>query len=114
MVPEIKQPKTPIDLFQEINRLATQIETRGETNKLKTPMELIAKINELKTPMEPVGEINNLKTPMDALVDLWISVSKFALPSLLEFLVLVLLDVLKDALEIHKMPLPSPMQCSKV
>ena len=46
-------------------------------------------------------------SPMDALVDLWISVLKSALPFLPEFSVLVLQDVLRDALEIHKMLIPA-------
>ena len=46
-------------------------------------------------------------SPMDALVDLWISVLKSALPFLPEFSALVLQDALRDALEIHEMLIPA-------
>ena len=93
--------KTRTELAQIIKEFKAPTELRGETNNLRTPMELAGKINVLETPTELIARISNLKPLLDALVDLWTSVSKSALPFLPESSVLVFLDVQKDALEIR-------------
>ena len=90
-----------MEVVAKINKLKTPMELVAKINNLITPMGLVAKINELKTPMGLAVKFNKLKTLMDALVDLWISVLKPALPFLPEFSVLVLKDVQIDALEIY-------------
>ena len=91
---------------QVLEKVAAEEEIKTINGKLKpmvkptTVVGLKPQPEHLKIPMEVVAEINNLKTPMGALVDLWTSVLKSALPLLPEFSVLVLQDVLKDALEI--------------
>ena len=106
--------RTPMEeVVARINNLKDPTELRGETNLagkingLKTPTELAGKIKELATPIELIAGISNLEIRQDALVDLWTSASKSALPFLPESSVLVFLDVQKDALEIKELSIPA-------
>ena len=99
--------KTRTELAQIIKEFKPPTELRGETNNLRTPMELAGKINGLETPTELIARISNLKPLPDALVDLWTSVLKSALPFQPESSVLVFLDVQKDALEINELYIPN-------
>ena len=107
VVARINNHKDPTELRGGINNLKAPMELAGKINGLKTPTELVARIKEIKTPTELIAGNSKIKLPMDALVDLWTSASKSALPFLPESSVLVFLDVQKDALEIKELSIPA-------